>query len=42
MKLSVASNFLVLTTICVDAAVVQESNTEVVQDGGLMEEAESC
>lgn len=33
---------LVLTTICVDAAVVQESNPEVVQDGRLVQEAESC
>ncbi len=31
-----------LTTVGVDAAVVQESNPEVVQDSRFMEEAKSC
>lgn len=37
-----AFNRSVLTTVCVDAAVVQESNPEVVQDSRFMEETESC
>lgn len=32
----------VLTTVCVDAAIVQESNPEVVQHSWLVEKAESC
>lgn len=31
-----------LTAVGVDAAVIQESNPEVVQDSRFMEEAESC
>lgn len=41
LSLAVDPQVVPLTTVRVDAAVVQESNPEVVQDGRFVEEAES-